>query len=241
MCGYIKPVAGTNRSSRPRSSAAFRLVLLACGELREEGSRRWAYPVYGLTVRRACAWGVEAASPSRVRTTPHRSGREIAPNVLPVCLYAGARARCSARCVTGLAVVSGCVTLTVTLTLCLCVSEHTPKPYRGQTSSSGSLQLVSRVVLQYYDLCIHDSQSRCRMCRIIFIRRGAVVGMSRAIFSQPHVGPCGCARPRTRTKDTDTLFTQVRHGWNRTHIAHWGIGSPIHILVEQRRKHAQTA
>jgi hypothetical protein len=39
---------------------------------------------------------------------------------LPVCLYAGARARCSARCVTGLAVVSGCVTLTVTLTLCLC-------------------------------------------------------------------------------------------------------------------------
>lgn len=35
------------------------------------------------------------------QTTPHRSGREIAPNDLPVCLYAGARARCSARCVTG--------------------------------------------------------------------------------------------------------------------------------------------
>ena len=48
---------------------------------------------------------------------------------LPVCLYAGARARCSARCVTGSAVVSGCVTLTVTLTLCVCrVSEHTPQP-----------------------------------------------------------------------------------------------------------------
>ena len=74
--------------------------------------------------------GLEAASPSRVRTTPHRSGREIAPNDLPVCLYAGVRARCSARCVTGSAVVSGCVTLTVTLTLCVCVSEppHTPLP-----------------------------------------------------------------------------------------------------------------
>lgn len=44
-----------------------------------------------------------------------------------------------------------------------------------------------------------------------------------------------------RRNYTDTLFTQVRHGWNRTHIAHRGIGPPIHILVEQRRKHAQTA
>ena len=154
-------------------------MLLACGELREEGIHRWAYPMYGLTGRRACAWGVEAASPSRVRTTPHRSGREIAPNDLPVCLYAGARARCSARCVTGSAVVSGCVTLTVTLTLCVCVSEppHTPQPQGS--SVQFRVQLAFRVVLQYYDLRIHDTQSRCRMCRIILIRKGAVVGMSR--------------------------------------------------------------
>ena len=33
---------------------------------------------------------------------------------LPVCLYAGARARCSARCVTGSAGVSGCDGVTVT-------------------------------------------------------------------------------------------------------------------------------
>jgi len=52
--------------------------------------------------------------------TSQKRGREIAPNDLPVCLYAGVRARCSARCVTGSAVVSGCVSLTVTLTLCVC-------------------------------------------------------------------------------------------------------------------------
>ena len=76
-------------------------------------------------------WGVEAASPSRVRTTPHRSGREIASNDLPVCLNAGARARCSARALCD-AVVSGCVTLTVTLTLCVCVCLSTAHPTEPQ-------------------------------------------------------------------------------------------------------------
>lgn len=81
------------------------------------------------------------------------------------------------------------------------------------------------------------------MCRIILIRKGAVVGISRDIFLQePWVARARPpARARKTSKHTDTLFTQVRHGWNRTHIAHRGIGPPIHILVEQRRKHAQTA
>ena len=58
-----------------------------------------------------------------------------------------------------------------------CASEHTPQPQGS--SVQFRVQLAFRVVLQYYDLRIHDTQSRCRMCRIILIRKGAVVGISR--------------------------------------------------------------
>ena len=127
--------------------------------------------------------------------------------------------------------------------MCCVSTPHCPQ-LQGSSVHQGRSHSTSNStteLCEYRTIPYMYTQWRCRMCRDNFIRRGAVVGMSlHASFYNR--GPCAPARARnTRSRTHYSVFTQVRYGWSCTHIDHRGIGPPIHILVEQRRNHAQTA